>query len=185
MNNPYKFGITLLIIAGIGLVLGFVLFFINFTIGLLMLAASVVLGLSGYSVLKRYVAAVRAQEKTETARREAAKDSGDISLPSELNWNGQHYVLRYSYNHVDVAYPSSQDYASAGDWVSLEPEPKNPHNNQAVRLELDNGRTLGYLYSGKLQDMANDFIRRRLPIVGIVEDDSATSILLGFYKKEG
>lgn len=184
MKNPYKMGITLLIIAGVGLVLSVVLFFVNFIVGLLMLAASVVLGLSGYNVLKRFVEAVKTQERLEKAKREAVEDSGNVSLPSELTQNGQRYVLRYSYNQVDVAYPLSQEYASAGDWISLEPEPENPHDNRAVRLELDSGRTLGYLYKGKLQDMANDFIRRQLPIVGIVEDDSATSILLGFYKKE-
>ena len=107
-----------------------------------------------------------------------------ISLPSELDLNGRHYVLRYSYDHVDVACPSSQDYASAGDWVSLELEPDNPYDDRAVRLVLDNGRPLGYLYKGKLQDMANDFLHRHLPVSGLVEDDSASSILLGFYKED-
>jgi len=183
MKDPYKFGKTLLIIAGITGVLGLIMFFIEIITGVLLLIIAASLGFSGYGVLKRYAEAVKAQRgEDKEAENDEAPD--DISLPSELDLNGRHYALRYSYDHVDVACPSSQDYASAGDWVSLELEPDNPHDDSAVRLVLDNGHILGYLYKGKLQDMANDFLHRHLPVAGLVEDDSASSILLGFYKED-
>lgn len=68
MKDPYKFGVRLLIIAGIALVVGLVLFFIDIIAGVL------ALGLSGYSILKRYTAAVKTQEEIEAAKREALEE---------------------------------------------------------------------------------------------------------------
>lgn len=192
MKDPYKFGKTLLITAGVAGVLGLIMFFVEIITGVLLLIIAASLGFSGYSVLKRYAEAVKAQQELEEIKRKTAEEieqdedeaPDGISLPSELDLNGRHYALRYSYDHVDVACPSSQDYASVGDWVSLELEPDNQYDDRAVRLVLDNGHLLGYLYKGKLQDMANDFLRRHLPVTGLVEDDSASSILLGFYKED-
>lgn len=74
MKDPYKFGRTLLIIAGVALVLGLILFFIDIIAGVLALGIAVALGLSGYSVLKRYTAAVKMQEEIEAAKREALEE---------------------------------------------------------------------------------------------------------------
>ena len=74
MKDPYKFGRTLLIIAGVALVLGLILFFIDIIAGVLALGIAVAFGLSGYSVLKRYTAAVKMQEEIEAAKREALEE---------------------------------------------------------------------------------------------------------------
>lgn len=74
MKDPYKFGRTLLIIAGVALVLGLILFFIDIIAGVLALGIAVALGLSGYSVLKRYTAAVKMQEEIEAAKRKALEE---------------------------------------------------------------------------------------------------------------
>lgn len=74
MKDPYKFGVRLLIIAGIALVVGLVLFFVDTIAGVLALGIAVALGLSGYSTLKRYTAAVKTQEEIEAAKREALEE---------------------------------------------------------------------------------------------------------------
>lgn len=74
MKDPYKFGVRLLIIAGVALVVGLVLFFIDIIAGVLALGIAVALGLSGYSTLKRYTAAVKTQEEIEAAKREALEE---------------------------------------------------------------------------------------------------------------
>lgn len=77
MKDPYKFGRTLLIIAGVSLALGLILFFIDIIAGVLALGIAVALGLSGYSVLKRYTAAVKMQEEIEAAKREALEEEAE------------------------------------------------------------------------------------------------------------
>lgn len=74
MKDPYKFGVRLLIIAGIALVVGLVLFFIDIIAGVLALGIAVALGLSGYSTLKRYTVAVKTQEEIEAAKQEALEE---------------------------------------------------------------------------------------------------------------
>ena len=77
MKDPYKFGRTLLIIAGVSLALDLILFFIDIIAGVLALGIAVALGLSGYSVLKRYTAAVKMQEEIEAAKREALEEEAE------------------------------------------------------------------------------------------------------------
>lgn len=74
MKDPYKFGIRLLVIAGIALTVGLILFFFDVIAGVLALGIAVALGLSGYSVLKRYTAAVKTQEEIEAAKQKALEE---------------------------------------------------------------------------------------------------------------
>lgn len=71
----------------------------------------------------------------------------------------------YVYNHVDLCIISDQPKpdlrrVKVGDYLNLVQEPENPYDHRAVRVETLSGRKLGYMYRGKLQDMANDFIDR-------------------------
>ena len=155
MNKFTKAVIFLFVLSGIILIGGIALCLIDFFKGLFCIVAAIAFAYVGYRSLQED------QDGKLTAR-----------------------FLCSPYTHVDVACPLSQEYASAGDWVTLELEPENPHDADAVRLVLDNGRILGYLYKGKLQNMAGDFLRKHSPVMGIVETDSASSILLGFYKED-
>lgn len=83
MKDPYKFGRTLLIIAGVALVLGLILFFVDIIAGVLALGIAVALGLSGYSILKRYTAAVKTQEEIEAAKREALEEEAAAEVEED------------------------------------------------------------------------------------------------------
>lgn len=92
------------------------------------------------------------------------------------------YVLSYRYDFVKVAMPNVNGL-KLGDFLSLEAEPDNQYDSHAVKI-LSGLDTVGYLFRGKLQNMANDFIRKDLPIevsVDSITNDSFTCGL-GFYK---
>lgn len=92
------------------------------------------------------------------------------------------YILSYRYDFVKVSMPNVNGL-KLGDFLSLESEPDNQYDPHAVKI-LSGLNTVGYLFRGKLQDMANDFIRKGLPIevsVDSITNDSFTCGL-GFYK---
>ena len=184
MNKFTKAVIFLFVLSGIILIGGIALCLIDFFKGLFCIVAAIAFAYVGYRLLLKQTQKINSPISVPQVANEPDESADALELPHELTLDGRAYSLRYSYTHVDVACPLSQEYASAGDWVTLELEPENPHDADAVRLVLDNGRILGYLYKGKLQNMAGDFLRKHSPVVGIVETDSASSILLGFYKED-
>lgn len=92
------------------------------------------------------------------------------------------YILSYQYDFVKVAMPNIKGL-KLGDFLSLEAEPDNQYDPHAVKI-LSGLDKIGYLFRGKLQDMANDFLKKGLPVevsVDSIADDSFTCGL-GFYK---
>lgn len=79
MKNPYKVGITLLVIAGVALVAGIVLFFVNLISSLLCIGISACLGWSGYSTLAAYVRDVNIRLQAERSARKAMETEEDNS----------------------------------------------------------------------------------------------------------
>lgn len=101
---------------------------------------------------------------------------------------GEEYVLAYRYKRVGIACADMPEYETAaslvtkGTEVELVQEPDNIYDSRAVAV-MDGSDCIGYLYRGKFQDMANDFLEAGKPIVAIVENSPARSLTLGFYKK--
>lgn len=111
----------------------------------------------------------------------------NVKVPDDIKG----YPLAYHYKDVKIAVLRGQepDYSliNPGDIVTLIQEPHNPHDNKAVAL-MANGIKVGYLFRGKLQDMANDFINGGYPVFSAITgiDDSArlVEIFLGFYREK-
>lgn len=99
------------------------------------------------------------------------------------------YNLAYHYNDVDVccinAVPRE---AMINNKLYFVQEPANIHDNKAIAIILiPQRKKLGYLYRGKLQDMANDYIRRgdqiKARITYINHSTKQVKISLSFFKK--
>lgn len=109
------------------------------------------------------------------------------TAPAKVNG----FPLAYHYDNVDIfVLPEFElDFTSIplGSKVELVKEPTNEHDDKAVAVILDGSR-IGYLYRGKRQDMANDFIDNNWPIIShidsIDDEESKIGVFLGFYKNK-
>lgn len=100
------------------------------------------------------------------------------------------YTLKYHYKDVEV---TSWDYipkdVKIGNRVVLIQEPTNEADDKAVLLMfVPQRRKFGYLYRGKLQDMANDYINRGDKIVARLsylrfKPYKVVKIDIAFFKK--
>lgn len=113
-----------------------------------------------------------------------APEADVVEFPGKI---GQ-FVPAYHYEDVDLCTLDETifdvpDFAP-GAALTLKHEPENEHDPHDVALFLD-GRKVGYLYRGKLQDMANDWLATRRPVLAIltaVDDDAKKArIALAFY----
>lgn len=190
MKKIGKNALILWICAGVGLVGGLGCFATNIGAAVFGLVAAAVLGFFGYKQFTKYKSS--AEEKTEYKPTQAvvtpqATVKTEAKLTAQLFRNGNNYELKYNYKEVAIACVDMPEYqpaavaAKVGNAVVLTQEPTNTYDNNAVLLSLTSGGRLGYLHKGKLQDMANDFLRKGLPVVGIIENQPAKTIKLGFY----
>lgn len=71
-----------------------------------------------------------------------------------------------------------------GDKLKLAQEPTNKYDSNAIRVLSPDGKQLGYMYKGKLQTMANDFLSRGDRVEVTVDSVTKTSLTfkLDFYK---
>lgn len=100
------------------------------------------------------------------------------------------YTLKYHYEDVEV---TSWDFipndVKIGNRVILLQEPTNPADDKAVLLMfVPQKKKLGYLYRGKIQDMANDYIKRGDKIVARLsylqfKPFKLVKINIAFFKK--
>ena len=99
-------------------------------------------------------------------------------------------VLAYQYHDVGVAlFQNSELPASSlhvGDMVFIRQDKDNPYDQNAVSIIFDS-KKLGYLYKGRLQDMANDWINKDLEMwsyISLVDiPNKKINIAIGFYKE--
>lgn len=116
------------------------------------------------------------------------KNNNSSGIPYEIEpING--YNLAYHYNNVDVccinAVPRE---AMLNNKLYFAQEPTNIHDNKAVAIILiPQRKKLGYLYRGKLQDMANDYIRRgdkiKARITYVNHSTKEVKMSLSFFRK--
>lgn len=100
------------------------------------------------------------------------------------------YTLCYHYEDVEI---TSWDYIpndiEIGNRIVFIQEPENPVDDKAVRLMfVPQRRKFGYLYRGKLQDMANDYINRGDKVVARLsflqfKPYKLVKINIAFFKK--
>lgn len=106
------------------------------------------------------------------------------SLP--ISWNG--LERSYSYSAVNVYMPAPQALEmpglEIGAAVTLWQDKENQYDKKAVAIVFG-GYMIGYLYRGKLQDMANDWMNTGRPILALVDNKApdGLQISLAFYDK--
>ena len=131
---------------------------------------------------KRKAAAKKeAQEKApQPAPAPAPVQQKKTSLPYAIN--GQE--RRYMYTAVGVYVPYLEALAGLeeGAAVTLRQDKENQHDNKAVAVSIG-GQDIGFLYRGKLQDMANDWMKTERPILAMVDTvtPAELKIKLCFY----
>ena len=117
-----------------------------------------------------------------------AKDGKrDLDLLPSVN---DGYILKYSYERDICFIDKSNIYlveGHSGHQVEFEKEPDNPHDNNAVKINL-NGVTLGYVYRGQTQDMINDWIDRQWPTCAYINryniEEGTATYKVGFYMRD-
>ena len=84
----------------------------------------------------------------------------------------------YSYQNVGVFVPDTSIFSrpdvTEGALVTFRQEPENKYDSQAVAVVIGRKR-IGYLYRGRLQDMANDWIDRGDSVSGRISSISPYS----------
>ena len=98
------------------------------------------------------------------------------------------FLESYRYTDVGIFVPEDSTFDAEGfepgAILTLVQDPENPHDNRAVGLKLHN-QLVGYLYRGKLQDMANDWIEKNLPLraqlTACTRDRNRAEVTLVFY----
>lgn len=97
------------------------------------------------------------------------------------------FELAYDYADVNLFVPDSDAFSKMdiGTKLNAYQDPDNPYDKKAVRFEWNND-TLAYFYRGKLQDMANDYLKFGGNVHGVVTalmpQDKKIQAHLGFYK---
>lgn len=171
-------------------------------IGLISILASralfvvlVALGIFSINLKKSFKAIIEKREKIrkdeefkkDFEARFARDGKRDLDLlPDESDG----YVLKYSYERDICFIDKSNIYlveGHSGHQVEFEKEPDNPHDNNAVKINL-NGVTLGYVYRGQTQDMINDWIDRQWPTCAYINryniEEGTATYKVGFYMRD-
>lgn len=130
----------------------------------------------------------KTDEKTSSTSNESKKTTNILynCLPAYYLFN---IPLAYSYDYVKVCIIKGQEpditKLEIGMEVELKQEPNNQYDNKAIAI-LANDEKIGYMYKGKLKDMANDFINdMKSYVFGYITEIKNNEIYLnlGYYKK--
>lgn len=195
MNSYYKAGLVGLIVGAIFFVVGIIIAIVlNIIPGIITCAMGAGICSLGYYYIKKAASMAQEQQKRQESKAAASRNSHHVytdyvdALPETLEVGGVTYYLHYKYSQVGVACNTMAEYAdassavSAGDFLELEQEPDNIHDPKAVAIIDDCGEICGYLYRGRIQDMANRWLNDGIPVQVIAECDGCHTITLGFYR---
>ncbi len=138
-------------------------------------------------------------KKSETARQTTPLIQPRITITHDVAYTPSkpeqpsdfpHKRGRYiAYHYDDVQIASRDRYAdiplAAGDRLKFVPEPDNQFDAEAVAIYKGTDK-VGYMYRGRLQDMAHDFLKRGDAVAGVVvSDDFGKAVYkIAYYKKE-
>lgn len=110
----------------------------------------------------------------------------ETKRPASLPYTCEGMERRYHYASVDVYVPDVQRLRmpglAVGTPLTLYQEKNNEYDPKAVAL-MHNGSIIAYLYRNGRQDMANDWIRKGMPVLAMVSEIAADGlkIALAFY----
>ena len=130
---------------------------------------------------KQQVTSIDTENKTQAV----PKQEQVIKCPSEIDGKSR----AYSYKDVNI-FPVDPrifdwDALSLGAMLSVDHDDENEYDSNAISLSL-NEYIIGYLYKGKLQDMANDWVKRGEPIqarISLIDrTNKKIQICLAFYR---
>ena len=164
------------------IVVGIVVCFFEFMIGLLCAGLGACLIWVAYSYAKR----AGSQNNTTDYTPVSSPETPTVTLEQSITLEGLEYDLKYAYDAVAVACADMSEYAYAnevveiGDELNVELEPTNPYDSQAVAFTNFRG-VVAYLHKGKLQSMANDYLLKGKPVIAIANDYPLKTVSLGFY----
>lgn len=211
MKKIGKNALILWICAGVCLVGGLGCFATSIGAGICGLVLAAILGFIGYKEYAKFKDVIERQEfvrQKRAEREEQANQKEQVPLTNYKNnlsnstqqkrnkmqntiiVDNEIYELKYKYTAVSIAGAGKENYidaatsVSVGDEITIKAEPSNPYDNKAVALIEQSGSCIGYLHKGRLQDMANDFMRKGLPVLAIAENSPTTLITLAFYDVE-
>jgi hypothetical protein len=128
----------------------------------------------------REEAADRERREREEARR---REEEAAPFRPEFNY-GTGELLAYSYDDVGIFVPddckAAADRARRKTELELKLEPTNTHDPGAVAVYARHGK-IGYLYRGKLQDMARDFLKKHDTVLAAMGERTADEQRIGLY----
>lgn len=96
-------------------------------------------------------------------------------------------ILKYVYYDVKIfAGENAARMCTVNEFLFLKQEKDNEYDSNAIAVKNKNHKKIGYLYKGKLQDMANDYLNHDMDVEAYVffNDIEKNEILisLAFYK---
>lgn len=148
-------------------------------------------GLCGLGWLYDVVAIAIRFIKSKQAAEAAANAPHAWEHPKTLD-NGVELAYHYDdvkfYPPVEMVAKISKKLLQPGSDVTLKPEPTNEYDRRAVALYIS-GQQIGYLLRGTLQDMANSYIAKGLPIkatllsLSKVGDEYQGYISISYYRE--
>lgn len=136
-----------------------------------------------YATLQSYMISKKEEKDKEEIKKMGGK-TFPTPIPQELGWE-----VKYNYKDVKMALPKMEYFKeklnSSQITLQMYQDKKNEYDENAVML-ADGLDSVGYLYKGKIQDMANDWIDRDDKIyVGVSKIDiekEEVFLTLAFYK---
>lgn len=97
------------------------------------------------------------------------------------------YMLRYKYDaELCMIDNTAMDLSgNSGKQICFEQEPNNPYDKNAVVVLMD-GKKIGYVYRGQIQDMLNDWFHKGFEVGAhlnrIDVNENKVTFKIGFYK---
>lgn len=148
-------------------------------------------GLGGLGWLFDIVAIAMKILKGRNATKKAANVLHAWDHPQTLD-NGMELAYHYDdvkfYPPTEMVSKVNQKLLQPGTEIFLKQEPSNEYDRRAVALYVS-GHQIGYLLRGRLQDMANTFISKGLPIkatllsLDMVAGDYQGYLSISYYRE--
>lgn len=195
---PQTIGI-ILIVLGLFFILTSLIFYYSlllysFLFGILLISLGVILLFEMNRIEKEFLI-----NKDEEMKVQNPNETLQTSIPKQHTKNKKslkcilhNNILSYSYSENlcfnETEYDEIIDYLNQD--IIFKQEPENPYDKNAVSVNLkSNGKKIGYVYKGKIQEMLNDWLNKGLYVDGFLsnarEKDFDKHIIeykIGFYK---
>lgn len=125
---------------------------------------------------------VTPSEKEKVGIAETIKEP-KIMIPNHFG----DYKIAYHYKGEEIALPNIGNCMSVemASELSFENEPTNEYDKKAIKIMAE-GKFIGYVHEGKIQDMIHDFTKRKDPIYALLqsadEENNKASMFIAFYR---